>query len=141
MTASLSLKNFPPRLLAFALGLIVAEAVLWASPGAGGTYTSSAHGSSTTGVNRTGLNTATTGEDYAIGNCAHCHEQHARVEGGEPAPSDRAANYLGMKNEVGSNSAEQSLCLYCHGLGGNGAGGVPDDIFTDISKTGGRHNM
>jgi len=110
-------------------------------PAAAGTYTSSAHGSSTTGVNRTSLNNATTGEDYSIGNCAHCHEQHASVEGAEPAPDTGPANYLGMAKESGGTGAEQSLCLHCHGLGGNGAGGAPDNIFTDISKTGGRHNM
>lgn len=99
------------------------------------TYTDSAHGSYTTGVNRTGLNNATTGEPYSIGNCAHCHEQHASVGGSEPVPAGGPDKYLGL-------ALEQDFCLHCHSLGGgNGAGGTPDDIYTDIAKTGGRHDV
>ncbi|MFH1020881.1 MAG: hypothetical protein V1782_09790 [Pseudomonadota bacterium] len=135
MAALLSLKKFPHRLLALAICLAGVNVLLGAALCVAGIYTSSAHGNSTTGVNRTGLNNATSGEDYAIGNCAHCHEQHASVEGGEPEPQGGPDRYLGM-------DLEENLCTHCHGLpAGNGAGGAPDDIKTDISKTGGRHYM
>ncbi|MFH1020810.1 MAG: hypothetical protein V1782_09430 [Pseudomonadota bacterium] len=133
MAAPLSLKNLH-RLLVPALCLLGVNALLGAAPCVAGIYTSSAHGNSSTGVNRTGLNNATS-VDYAIGNCAHCHEQHASVQGSEPDPQGGPDRYLGM-------DPEENLCTHCHGLpAGNGAGGLPDDIKTDIAKTGGRHSM
>ncbi len=103
-----------------------------------GVYRSSAHGDKTNGVSRKGLNDITL-NDYAAGNCAHCHEQHASVRGAEPAPNAPAgpANYLGMHQEASSPGAEQSLCLHCHSLAGaanNQSSGAPDDIQSDIQK-------
>ncbi|MDH3392546.1 MAG: hypothetical protein OEL66_00960 [Desulfobulbaceae bacterium] len=101
-----------------------------------GTYTSSAHGTTGTGVSRAGLN-AETVTNYATGNCAHCHEQHASVVGSEPAPTGGPGNYLGMANETGITNAEQTLCFYCHGTGtasNNESTGTNDDVQTDIDK-------
>src|SRR4030043_740937 len=47
------------------------------------TYTISAHGNTSYGVNRTGLSSF----NYSIGNCAHCHEQHASIAGQTITPS------------------------------------------------------
>ena len=54
-----------------------------------GPYLDSAHGSSLDGVNRP--RTASVG--YAQGNCAHCHEQHASIEGEGATPHDYALFY------------------------------------------------
>lgn len=135
MSSSFPPKEFSRFLLVFTLSLTGATVVSGVSPCAASTYTDSAHGSYTTGVNRTGLNNATTGEPYSIGNCAHCHEQHASVGGSEPVPAGGPDKYLGL-------ALEQDFCLHCHSLGGgNGSGGTPDDIYTDIAKTGGRHDV
>lgn len=84
-----------------------------------GTYTSSAHGQS---IERTVMLT----KGYATGNCAHCHEQHASVEGSEPAPVGGApSTFLTFANE-------ENLCYGCHGSGG--AGAATDDIEADSTK-------
>ncbi|HDL98909.1 MAG TPA: hypothetical protein ENH16_04925, partial [Desulfobacteraceae bacterium] len=46
-----------------------------------GPYLNSVHGNNTIGVNRSTMAAA----GYARGNCAHCHEQHASVNGSTPA--------------------------------------------------------
>lgn len=94
--------------------------VFWAGAVASaGTYTDSAHGDSSSGVERDGL----FGE-YGQGNCAHCHEQHASLDGSEPAPN--SGNALGpdsfcllADNWSGSpitNPYDQDdcSCFYCH---------------------------
>lgn len=92
---------------------------------AAGTYANSAHGGEGTPAN--GLSrTATT--DYLPGNCAHCHEQHASINGNEPSPVGGPGPYLGM-------ALEQNLCLECHKTGGSSDNGTPDDIATDMNKT------
>lgn len=64
---------------------------------------------------------------YAIGNCYHCHEQHASYQGAEPAPIGGAPDaYLGF-------SSEENLCLGCHDTGG-AVGVATDDIDADIDK-------
>jgi mono/diheme cytochrome c family protein len=45
-----------------------------------GPYLDSAHGNSAHGVKRTST------LQYATGNCAHCHEQHAMIAGSQPEP-------------------------------------------------------
>ena len=61
------------RILGVVLGFWVSLALIctpvWAGP-----YARSAHGDTVSGVARIGL--ASPGP-YAIGNCTHCHEQHA----------------------------------------------------------------
>ena len=74
-----------------------------------GTYTDSAHGGSS-GVDRS------TTSQYGTGNCAHCHEQHASINGTEPAPNadpaDGPDNYLLFDQ----NHYDQTLnfCFDCH---------------------------
>ncbi|MBW1678124.1 MAG: cytochrome c3 family protein [Deltaproteobacteria bacterium] len=87
-------------------------------------YTNSAHGSSTTtgnyGVHRTGTN------QYVRGNCAHCHEQHASINGAEPAPNVSSSpsdagpdkfcllgnNFTGVT--AGPYDQADNACFWCH---------------------------
>jgi len=75
--------------------------------GLAGPYLNSAHGNNTYGVNRA----RTAGFGYARGNCAHCHEQHASIEGqalASPAPYNFALFYddvIGICN---------LFCFTCH---------------------------
>ena len=50
-----------------------------------GPYAQSAHGDTQAGVAREEL---VTPGPYVIGNCGHCHEQHASMGGSEPQPQD-----------------------------------------------------
>jgi hypothetical protein len=86
----------------------------------GGPYLDSAHGSSSYGVNRTGLSTF----GYSIGNCAHCHEQHASIGGAEPAPYTEDAagpdKYCLLSNNFDTSATanlylqSDDVCFYCH---------------------------
>lgn len=87
----------------------------------GGTYFSSAHGNSTSGVNRqavTGL-PYPDAVPYAVGHCGHCHEMHASVGGSEPTPPAAEASgatssqlYSVFRTNYGANRNE--LCYACH---------------------------
>jgi hypothetical protein len=79
------------------------------------TYSASAHGSTTTGVERTGLTA------YVKGNCAHCHEQHASIDNVEPAPNDGAPASFALFHDTFRTSATTApysvsdlFCFYCH---------------------------
>ncbi len=61
-----------------------------------GTYTSSAHGNSSTGVSGRAT-------DYETGNCAHCHDQHAS-----------RINSTHTPNNALRGLSEENLCLDCH---------------------------
>jgi len=68
-----------------------------------GSYLDSRHG---TAVNRSSIDNKFS--TYATGNCGHCHEQHASLNGGEPVPDGNApSGYLTF-------ATEQALCLTCH---------------------------
>ena len=87
-----------------------------------GAYTDSAHG---------GYNTAGKGvkrlAGYSAGNCAHCHEQHASINGTEPEPVNGPADHLQF-----ADMANNTFCNYCHDISQlNGA----DNIASQISKT------
>jgi len=78
----------------------------------GGMYLNSAHGNSTYGVLRT-----STSADYARGNCAHCHEQHASMRGSEPDPAGGPSGFLLFYDSyVGQTDG---LCLKCHSVSGS----------------------
>ena len=84
-----------------------------------GTYTDSAHGSSSAGVERNDAALA----DYSQGNCAHCHEQHASIDGAEPAPlsgSNAASAFVLFADNfntgatTGAYQQDDNFCFYCH---------------------------
>jgi predicted CXXCH cytochrome family protein len=79
------------------------------TPAHGGTYLDSAHGSTSYGVNRS--STSTLG--YGRGNCAHCHENHASIEGNEPEPAggSPSAYLLFADNFVDQTD---DVCFDCH---------------------------
>jgi hypothetical protein len=56
--------------------------ILFPNRASSGPYLDSAHGNSIYGVNRP----RTSGFGYAVGNCAHCHEQHASINGQTQTP-------------------------------------------------------
>ena len=97
--------------------------VFWGSSFAyGGPYLDSAHGNTAYGVLRQGLGTEP--NDYARGNCAHCHEQHSSVGGGEPSPNTSSAagpdefcllaQNFDRSAIPGSYVQDDNACFYCH---------------------------
>lgn len=78
-----------------------------------GPYLLSAHGSSTNGVTGRALG-------YAIGNCAHCHDQHASRSSVTHTP------YTALRG-----AAEEILCTDCH----DSDGPATADIKSQITKT------
>jgi len=105
------------------LGLLILNFLVSGFAYATGPYTGSAHGNTTSGVDRTST------AQYAIGHCAHCHEAHASIDGSEPAPT-------GGPDEVLLFDYEENLCETCHD--GNPAA---DNIQAQIDKdsTGSAH--
>jgi len=89
-----------------------------ASPVLGGPYLESAHGNSSYGVDRTSLDAKYSG--FATGNCAHCHETHASIEGEEPSPVGGPASHTlfaeGFNTSRTQNRYVESdnFCFYCH---------------------------
>jgi len=80
-----------------------------------GNYTSSAHGNSTYGVNRSSMS------GYSTGNCAHCHEMHASLGGSEPSPASGSpspfalfADNFNSSSTAGSYTESDNFCFYCH---------------------------
>ena len=85
-----------------------------------GTYSASAHGNTTSGVqNRTKDGS---GNYFAVGNCAHCHDQHASRVVSSSATTHSPYTYL-------NGLPEENLCLDCHK-----SAGLATDVNTDIVK-------
>jgi len=95
-----------------------------------GNYTSSAHGNSTYGVNRTSMS------GYSTGNCAHCHEMHASVGGSEPSPDSGSPSPFTLfadnfdTSSAAPYSESDDFCFYCH----NSSGSVQQVDNYDYSK-------
>ena len=82
--------------------------------GVTGSYKESAHGDSDNGVNRSSMS------GYSKGNCAHCHEMHASIEGSEPEPAGVGSFALFADNfntakTTGTYDQSDDFCFYCHG--------------------------
>lgn len=98
----------------FVFGVIFLSVV----PSMAGQYLDSAHGSSVFGVNRS----ATSGklDGFATGNCTHCHETHASIDGAEPAPVGGPASHtlfaesFNPARTVSPYLESDNLCFYCH---------------------------
>ena len=84
----------------------------------GGPYLESAHGDADGGVNRGAIDVKF--EGYATGNCAHCHEMHASLDGVESAPQGGAAPHGLFANNFNTTRTEQmylesdNFCFSCH---------------------------
>ncbi len=78
-----------------------------------GPYLSSAHGDGTYGVKRSATGFPA---DYPRGLCAHCHEQHASVDGSEPDPSTGNAAGPDQYLLFDDNATDQTtnFCYDCH---------------------------
>lgn len=110
--------------LVFFVGLALICTPVWAGP-----YARSAHGDAVYGVARIGL--ASPGP-YAIGNCAHCHEQHAgRSSAGsgtvstKPSPFALFARGFDSSQRFKPYQTSDVFCFYCHTTTGSyqGPGG------------------
>jgi hypothetical protein len=95
----------------FFIILTLAGALAWilcsTKGSSAGPYLQSGHGNGSYGVSRT----RTAGFGYAQGNCAHCHEQHASIEGtelGGDAPYNFALFYDDWITKC------DLLCFQCH---------------------------
>jgi len=85
-----------------------------------GPYLDSAHGNNTYGVISTSRGTGS----YARGNCAHCHEQHASINGAEPLPPPQSgpSPYAIFTDNFTDQATD--FCFYCH----QGVGSLQDDF-------------
>ena len=101
--------------LVFLFVLITIKDVYTQPPSPTYPYTLSAHGNTTYGVNRTGLSSF----NYSIGNCAHCHEQHASIGGAEPAPIGGAPSKYELFKPLFTDQAA-CFCYGCHDDPGSG---------------------
>lgn len=84
--------------------------LFYIGPANAGTYLNSAHGNSSYGVKRSASGFPA---DYTRGLCGHCHEQHASVDGAEPAPVDGAPSAYGLFYSNYVNQTD-NLCFQCH---------------------------
>lgn len=92
-----------------------------------GDYTSSAHGNSSSGVDRTSTS------QYTKGHCAHCHEQHASVGGDEPVPASPAGPDEYLLFQEYKDGSYNSFCTdKCHRAAGSWGG---DNIASQYAKT------
>ena len=109
-------------LLTVALTIIPAQA---------GPYGDSAHAHATAGVQRTGVPIP----PYCIGNCVHCHEQHASIAGAEPSPTGGSPSPYALFADFNPANLTNYLqsdnfCFYCHaGSGSLQSGGITNEDY------------
>jgi hypothetical protein len=100
-----------------------------------GPYKDSAHGDTTVGVMRSDITAA----GYSQGNCAHCHEKHASIEGSEPAPVDSSSPSAFMLFTENFDTSvtgfpyieSDNICFSCH----NDAGSIMQVTNYNYSQT------
>jgi hypothetical protein len=84
----------------------------------GGSYLDSAHGNAVSGVDRSAMDAKFA--EYATGNCAHCHEMHASMQGVEPAPAGGPAPHalfargFNPGRTLNPYQMSDNFCFYCH---------------------------
>jgi len=146
------------RLLAI-VGLAMAMVFSHGHSALGGSYRDSAHGNSSFGVDRSTIDGKFS--EYAAGNCAHCHEMHASLNGVEPAPAGGAAYHALFADNFNSTRTQNlyvvsdNFCFYCHSedsppqvankdyseaFGGATVGSGPQSIMTAFNQTS-YHNL
>lgn len=124
-----------------------------------GSYLDSAHGNSSYGVNRMAFDVQY--ENFAIGNCAHCHETHASIAGADPGPAGGpsehtlfAANFNSARTQHPYLETDD-FCFACHSetagqqvvnqdystiFGGGTSGSGPQSIMTAFNQNS-YHNL
>ena len=97
--------------------LVTIPSFIFLAQAQAGSYQDSAHGSTSIGVMRTDVALA----GYSKGNCAHCHEQHASIEGSEPSPTGGTASSFAVFADNFDTSAtanpyaqSDNFCFFCH---------------------------
>jgi len=128
----------------FALSsLLLALCLILPDMAGSGPYLDSQHGDTTYGVTRSTIDTKYS--TFSKGNCAHCHEQHASLDGAEPIPYTDTAEYGHAGPDLAELfSYEEGVCEMCHD-----GSPVPRDVKTQRLKTyhhpiaeySGRHTM
>lgn len=141
------------------LFIVLGTVFLVAAPAEAGPYLNSAHGNSDYGANRSSIDDKYA--VYATGNCAHCHEAHASLEGGEPEPQGGPAPHALFADGFNASSTQNpyletdDFCFYCHSstsgqhvinqdysatFGGATTGSGPQTIL-DAFNQGSYHNL
>jgi hypothetical protein len=139
--------------------LMVVMAWLIVVSAAAGPYRDSAHGNFGYGVNRAVIDEKYTA--FATGNCAHCHETHASMEGAEPLPAGGPAPHALFADSFNANRTQNpyletdNFCFYCHSddsgqrvrnqdysatFGGGNDGEGPQSIMTAFNQSS-YHNL
>lgn len=139
--------------------IVLASFVYLMTPAAAGPYRDSAHGNPVYGVNRSDIDGRYA--DFATGNCAHCHEMHASLEGGNPLPAGGPAPYALFAPGFNNNRSQgpyletDNFCFYCHSdqsgpmvrnqdysttFGGGTAGMGPQSILSTFNQAS-YHNL
>jgi len=91
------------------IGTFLVLILFYVAETSAGVFTNSSHGNTTYGVYRSSI----AAHGYSRGNCAHCHEQHASIEGVEPSPTSGApSNYLLFYDNFISQT--DGFCFKCH---------------------------
>ncbi|MBI4843228.1 MAG: cytochrome c3 family protein [Nitrospirae bacterium] len=99
------------QMLRFFIGTIIIYFLfIDTQPANSGAYLQSSHGDSTYGVKR---NASGFPSGYPKGLCAHCHEQHANIDGSEPAPSDGGPSLFELFSDNHIAQTE-NFCYQCH---------------------------
>jgi len=100
----------PISIVVFGSAILKITLILFFSSSAlAGSYLNSAHGNTTYGVKRN----VTQLSGYARGNCAHCHEQHASIDGVEPEPSSGSPSEWLLFRNIYVNQFN-GFCYRCH---------------------------
>jgi hypothetical protein len=141
------------------ISLVLGMTCLATAPALAGPYRDSAHGNADYGVNRAAIDGQY--NEFATGNCAHCHETHASLQGTEPLPANGAAPHAlfaeGFNTDRTQNPYVESdnFCFYCHNdgsgpqvrnqdysttFGGGTAGEGPQSIMTAFNQAS-YHNL
>ena len=113
--------------------LVLGTPYLISAPAVGGSYRDSAHGNSVYGVNRSAIEQNFL--NFAIGNCEHCHDTHASLEGVEPAPPGGPSPHTLFADSFNTSrtqtpySETDDFCFYCH------TGSGPNVINQNYSTT------
>jgi hypothetical protein len=100
------------------ISLLMGLTCLIAVAAVAGPYQDSAHGNPVYGVNRSSIDTRFT--TFATGNCEHCHDTHASLQGTEPAPVGGPAPHALFADGFNTSRSQKpyletdNFCFYCH---------------------------